>query len=562
MNADTRAAAWQAVHDPATTPDRLAAIAAAHPEFAAAIAAHPQAYPELREWAAAAQAAPPVVVARPVLPPMPDVPAAVIASTPVVPAATAAQTPGAVIGALPEAEPARRRTPSRRLVLGLVGGGLAVVLVGAGVGGWALVAGMFGGASSPQAAVEKALGAAANGDPMALLGTLAPSELDAFRPTVETLAAVKGEGEIDYLGLITRIGEAGELRVEDVSYTTTRIADGVAIVTATAGTITIDGDPDRLATALMDTGADVFRAMDAAGAQSATETEGLLDDARNQLASTLRDSLPFTWDIAQTARDASDGREDLLSPWTVVTVDEGGWYISPLLSAAELYARVIAKVLADVGSSSNGTEIMARRGDEVPSSARFDSPGTAARGVADALVQAANGDIAALAATLSLPERRLAALYGPLFFDEEWLWSSGPDFTVDSVAVTPEIDGDRAQAFIDDVAVRYTDGYDSSLGGGLRLRGTCWEWTRTGAPNYDAYLGEYDDGVRSGSGCLSDWSGSSVLGLDDARAVFVKEDGGWVLSPLRSVGAATEQAASRLAALVEDDRLAELWGTR
>lgn len=48
-----RDAAWAQLHDAATSPARLAQIAAQHPEFATAIAAHPQAYPALREWAQA-----------------------------------------------------------------------------------------------------------------------------------------------------------------------------------------------------------------------------------------------------------------------------------------------------------------------------------------------------------------------------------------------------------------------------------------------------------------------------------------------------------------------------
>ncbi|MET4160030.1 hypothetical protein [Agromyces sp. PvR057] len=52
-----RDASWRAVHDPATEAAELAAIAAAHPEFAEAIAEHPNAYEGLREWARGAAAA-------------------------------------------------------------------------------------------------------------------------------------------------------------------------------------------------------------------------------------------------------------------------------------------------------------------------------------------------------------------------------------------------------------------------------------------------------------------------------------------------------------------------
>ncbi len=53
---DPRRAAWAELHDPATPAARLPEIAAAHPEFAATIAAHPNAYPELRAWATAVAA--------------------------------------------------------------------------------------------------------------------------------------------------------------------------------------------------------------------------------------------------------------------------------------------------------------------------------------------------------------------------------------------------------------------------------------------------------------------------------------------------------------------------
>lgn len=50
-----RDAAWRALFAPETSAERLAEIAAAHPEFAAHIAQHPNAYPELRAWAASQQ---------------------------------------------------------------------------------------------------------------------------------------------------------------------------------------------------------------------------------------------------------------------------------------------------------------------------------------------------------------------------------------------------------------------------------------------------------------------------------------------------------------------------
>lgn len=47
---DARVAAWREVNDDSTSADRLAEIAAVYPEFGRRMLAHPQVYPELREW--------------------------------------------------------------------------------------------------------------------------------------------------------------------------------------------------------------------------------------------------------------------------------------------------------------------------------------------------------------------------------------------------------------------------------------------------------------------------------------------------------------------------------
>lgn len=47
---DPRLLAWVELHQPATTPSRLAEIVVTHPEFGTAVLQHPNVYPELREW--------------------------------------------------------------------------------------------------------------------------------------------------------------------------------------------------------------------------------------------------------------------------------------------------------------------------------------------------------------------------------------------------------------------------------------------------------------------------------------------------------------------------------
>lgn len=48
---DRRIQAWAEVHDAGTTSERLAEIAALHPEFAPDICEHPNCYPALKQWA-------------------------------------------------------------------------------------------------------------------------------------------------------------------------------------------------------------------------------------------------------------------------------------------------------------------------------------------------------------------------------------------------------------------------------------------------------------------------------------------------------------------------------
>ncbi|MEZ3160502.1 hypothetical protein AB1K54_08115 [Microbacterium sp. BWT-B31] len=123
----SREAAWHALHDPATDAATLAAIAQAHPEFADAVARHPNTYPELREWALRAAAAP-------------------AAATAATPAAAAA----AITGTKADPDAASRGAGSRRRILigGAVLGGL--LLLGGGVGIAVAVSSASGPASEPQ----------------------------------------------------------------------------------------------------------------------------------------------------------------------------------------------------------------------------------------------------------------------------------------------------------------------------------------------------------------------------------------------------------------------------
>lgn len=117
LTESTRAAAWQALHDPATPAVELHRIVSVHPDFARTAAAHPNAYPELIAWAGGPQ------------PQVPDAPAARSTGLPVT-MPSAVQPP-----ARPGGRPVQQRKPRSLAPLWWsLGGAVAViVLVIAGV---------------------------------------------------------------------------------------------------------------------------------------------------------------------------------------------------------------------------------------------------------------------------------------------------------------------------------------------------------------------------------------------------------------------------------------------
>lgn len=117
-----REQAWAALHDPATDAAALADIARRHPEFAAAIGAHPNCYPELAAWAREAAAVQSLSEAH--------------AQPHIVPVASAAQEP-------------RSAAPRRGLSKSawwIAAAGSAIVLIAGGA--WAVIA--FAGAPGAQ----------------------------------------------------------------------------------------------------------------------------------------------------------------------------------------------------------------------------------------------------------------------------------------------------------------------------------------------------------------------------------------------------------------------------
>lgn len=155
---ENRTRAWQALHEPGTSAARLAEIAQQFPEFASTIGNHPNAYPELRVWAASAQAA--LAQATPETQPTPT-PSQLPAATPsanvaVIPNAQRASASPLNPQSLPPSgmRPQTSATPQKKRT-GLLITAIATVLLLAG-GGTAFGLGWLNfGAPSPTAAAPE-----------------------------------------------------------------------------------------------------------------------------------------------------------------------------------------------------------------------------------------------------------------------------------------------------------------------------------------------------------------------------------------------------------------------
>ncbi len=507
--------------NPATPQARLAEIAQLHPGLQAAIAANPSCYPGLLDWidsvgdAAAKQA---VAAARGVAPTAPVNPFAlpVTAATP-----TAAQ---------PFAAPAAPRaatTPANRkpLFIGLAAV-LVVLLVGGGVA-FALVFSKFGGASSPEAAVSKALDAVKNMDAVALYGSLSPAELGSFSEAIDQLkgSSIQEEDQqTDYAALLQEVASVTEITIDDLEFDTDELGEGVVAVTITDGTFEMDTDTEVMARALNSVTAETYRANQENWGYSDSEIDDMIDNSAEYLEDSLDDAMPIEF-------DADDVEDSLGFELSLIAVQEGGsWYISPLLSYLELLRDQANRYDSnwDLGDLPDADDV-----------ARFESPEDAVAGLLDggqSVVE--DGDFDDLVAALPLAERRAVALY-----------ASGIDYNIPSdwhgswsdLDLTVERSGNNALVDIDSLNVEVGDSYNTS---DINFDGVCAEWNQ--------------DGYNENGACLDDLNYLDELGIGDARLVVVQENGSWFVSPLQTGGYISSIMAAKFAELARDGDLDKL----
>lgn len=512
------------VFDPTTMPARLAEIAAARPDLATLIARHPNAYPELIAWAQQVQAAQ--------------------TSAPNV----AAAEPDAVepdAGPESTVAPAAARSSWRRILRTkgvVIGASVAVGALVLGGGAFAAVKIITSGASSPEAAAQRLIDGTLGGDLLALAGTFAPSESKYLSPLIEKSSRLQspGDEQADYVRMVSQLKDSATITTEGFEYETEELAHGVQRVSLVDGKITIDGDPAKIA--------DALAALAYSSPQAVADNRGELDakgvqEQTDRLAEQIADQLPIIWDIGEFTKDLDVNYHDRdhQTPLSVVVVDEGGWYVSPLMSFAELY---YSQVL-EPASRYSDRRLPVERGDEILEGKSAKSPEAALSAVAEGIGDAyATGDVEALAAALPLPERRLVSIYGPAMFSDSAYWSSqGQERRLEF----PRLDV-KAQEV--DGGVQLTAKKIDAEYFALREASGSVQFTK------DCVLPEW-----SSRFCLSDQPVLGRLGLTSFHVIATQEDGGWVINPLATLADQGRTMLDNYADYLKDDELDKLFAT-
>jgi hypothetical protein len=352
---------------------------------------------------------------------------------------------------------------------------VAVGLVAALVAGAFAVTSLGGrdGSASPEEAVERLFAALADEDLVGVLESLPPGERSAILPGVRDLAE-----ELQRLRLLSDDLDLGGIsgigfEVEGLETESSPLAEGIAAVRLTAGTLTTSTDPADLPVG-----------------------ENL-------------ESLLALGDVDLDGTDADTSTDDLSEgDLRLVAVEEGdGWHVSLFYSLAEM-----ARIDADLPPPDFGRGVQ-------PVGAP--SPEAVVEKLAKAAVTLDPGLALAL---LAPDEMRALHDYAPLFLDdleadrEEWLEEADLDLTVERLELDARTVGDVSRVVIRSLAVTGTVEGDPVS---IDFDGDCMRFSVDG------------DAEEM---CLSDATDAAPRSphADDLGFTVVRHGGQWYLSPVRT----------------------------
>jgi hypothetical protein len=407
---------------------------------------------------------------------------------------------------IPLDEAPRRR---RGLWIGIAAGVLVLLGLGA---GWVLVGSKLLAPASPTAAVNRFVDGLQHKDGLAMLGSVSPAEMQPFKQmaadldknTAATPDPTTTKALMDAFNSVS-------IKVDGLQTKEESLDNGLAKVTFTAGTLTIDGDVNQIADAFVAATAN----NPALGATGLQDTSAM----RQTLVDSLTGKLPYTVDIATDW--AANGEAPYL-----VTVHEGhGWYVSPLMTLGEYLTQSKG---VQRGAMPKAADI-----------AHPSSPADAAKQLAAAIPAFVSGDSGPLVSVLPEAERRFVAVYLLPVLDD-----GKPNDPSTQLTLTAS-DFDVADQTADRASVLPTNLAYTLVQGGV-----------SGTISYDGdCLAIAPDGNSSGGGCISDLPLLGDFGLGHPALVSVHENGGWYVSFVGTLADWTGKVANASAQLKAEGKL-------
>lgn len=470
--------------DPGTSMQDMARIAAERPDLWASLAANPSLYPDLREWlgqvddpavkealSASAQRAAervpagdePAEAPAAEEAPTDDAPAAEVedvkadgaeadsaqeaptaeavsaenASEPVAAEAptteiavdSAQETPTAAMGA-PPPPPARAGGKRRRKKWVPIAAVLAVVLA---VGGGTFAVYTYltqRGAASPDEVMSTVSQAIADKDIISMFKMVSPSEIDTVADSADAIRdggsdSRKGSSKADPGALLSKDAinnylEALDVSTSDMTYTVDQKSDDLAVATISSWHLDVRVDQSL---------ADTLRTR-----YQSAKGSSLTDDEEEFFSDLDFSDLSYDGDVAD------DFRDDI--PLEIVMIKEDGrWFISPLMTSAQWNYRDRAQWDDDVEAPNYEADFSSVKG--------ADSPEAAVQNLTEAILDARRpSDMLEdnVTGLLSLPERRLAMVYGPVMVGDDRKFSerASENVKIDWDLTSTDIGGGQA----------------------------------------------------------------------------------------------------------------------
>ena len=467
--------------DPGTSMQDMARIAAERPDLWASLAANPSLYPDLREWlgqvddpavkealsasaqraaervpagdepaeapaaeeaptddapaaevedvkadgaeADSAQEAPTAAMGTP--PPPPAAPTAAMGTPPPPPPSA----PTAAMGA-PPPPPARAGGKRRRKKWVPIAAVLAVVLA---VGGGTFAVYTYltqRGAASPDEVMSTVSQAIADKDIISMFKMVSPSEIDTVADSADAIRdggsdSRKGSSKADPGALLSKDAinnylEALDVSTSDMTYTVDQKSDDLAVATISSWHLDVRVDQSL---------ADTLRTR-----YQSAKGSSLTDDEEEFFSDLDFSDLSYDGDVAD------DFRDDI--PLEIVMIKEDGrWFISPLMTSAQWNYRDRAQWDDDVEAPNYEADFSSVKG--------ADSPEAAVQNLTEAILDARRpSDMLEdnVTGLLSLPERRLAMVYGPVMVGDDRKFSerASENVKIDWDLTSTDIGGGQA----------------------------------------------------------------------------------------------------------------------